>query len=335
MKRVNKIIVSMLLLILSLTIIGGCSKDISLAKIQEKYLTICENYTDFFENNQFCVTYNNQKLLNVINSSSDEMIEYSVLKDGENVSQKGSYSIVVNAICLPLKNYNLDSVFGLIENNELVSQKFKKELSNDLNKLQKQLKVLKETKSSLESSFDIQKDENQNAKDFIAIQNLQSYKKELAKTFEILLQYNFNLQEAINKDLILLPEIKEISNSDFEVSNEFNNKLINNASLLISQFILKYYIDIKNDIKFDENNELIENLTKFLLINNTNSKNDDASKQKYKNIRLYENDVKNMNRLFIREINKKEKEIDVKIIQNYEKLLVSYSNSLIEYLEKF
>lgn len=346
MKKISTILLAFIC-VLSFCLVGCTYADnATLLSIEEKYSFITSDYEDFFNGDSFLPTYNSDKLLNVIHSSNED---YSVLKTNANDSvftNRGQYGILmqsVNSTYLSMSN-----AMQVISNNKVINKQYKKQMYISLQNFQNDLKKLDQSKRSLESVF------NNNAGDSLTIANegltqynLKNYKKDLSKSLNDLLSFNKNFTLALNNNIIKPISLNDLlynATETFVVTNNYNNMLINNFSMIASNFVLNYSVDIKQDISsVSELTGIMANLLNIQATLTSDDLTSDSIKNEYKIIRVLEdsllkkettlnNCIKNLNIDSFENTDVTESSAINSIEEIYNEL-ISYGNRLMQYLE--
>lgn len=355
MNKFSKIAISFLSVFLCFIFVSACSSNkTTLAKIQEKYNTISSTNEEFFFGSRFYVTYNSDKLSNLIYSTNPDYDLYRTLKDSQNMGEtdilsRGSYATLINAVCSTYQSYDIDAIFGTVRNNKETDKEYKVNMYDALEELEKDLSTLSKEKFSLESCFNnVSTTESILADDYITKNNLAKYKDALTNCVKDLWNFNNNLQMALTYNISPTSIGKDLSIQDIlynvaglEITFDMNNKMINNSTLTITNFIIKYYIDVRQNIDYDKT--LSQNLAKLLNLQrkiSKESKNTDEARQNFKLIKMFENEIENLEKTFNSQIQnltaENLKDADSKtisLIEDYETKLISYSNKLVSYLE--
>lgn len=355
MKKISGVVLSLLLIVI---FAFGCTyaDSATLSTINTKYehLVNNERYKDvIFKGKYLALTYDG-KINSAITSSSSSLDEqtkeyarkFTLLKTATNVedylncSHYGLLSYAVNTIYL--SNY---ATLNSQANNEKVSQKTKTKMYNYLDKLESNTKELHKQKEFLEKIFaDDSRDFQEIVKTSLAQDSLNTFLESLNSTLLTLLEFNNTAFEALED---IEPRNLENINSLGEFSNSDINSLTANAVLLVSNYILRYDLNLKDNLtKKDYDVTLINQLKQVLNLSKKNySDNTDATKlANFKLICADENGMINNEKLFkqaINGLNKKDLENEemslslkskVNVIEEYKTNLTDYLDKLINFL---
>lgn len=354
MKKISGVVLSLLLIVI---FAFGCTyaDNATLSAINTKYehLVNNENYKDvIFKGKYLALTYDG-KINSAITSSSSALDEqtmeyarkFTLLKTATNVedylncSHYGLLSYAVNKIYL--SNY---ATLNSQANNEKVSQKTKTKMYNYLDELENNIKDLHKQKEFLEKIFaDDSRDFQEIVKTSLAQDSLNTFLESLNVTLLTLLDFNNTAFEALED---IEPRNLENINSLSEFSNSDINSLTANAVLLVSNYILRYDLNLKDNLtKKDYDVTLINQLKQVLNLSKKNYNNTDATKlANYKLICADENGMINNEKLFkqaINGLNKKDLESEelssslkskVNVIEEYKINLTDYLDKLIKFL---
>ena len=334
------------LLILMIMFVSGCTKadNATLVSIQEKYSYISSVNEEIFVEGLFNPSYNDSKLQATINDTEFE--KYYNLKsvgDMHDFVNNSSYGLLYRAVSsTSLYNRALN-----ITNNEITDKTYKKDMYIALENLQEHVKNLNSSKKALESVF------TNSSKTYVDVANEQTALYDLEKytnnlniclndLFDFNKNYNLAMVNNISKPLGLNELLFEKPN--VEVSHSDNNHLINTCNLLIVNYVMKYSINLKDNV--NENLTLIETL-RTLLSSQASLKSDsvsDISKvDNYKLLRMMEDSLIKEEVLFEESCSKLSKSafekeeqkdsFDKNVIQNYANKLADYANKMIKYLK--
>lgn len=343
MKKFSAIVV-VFICIISL-FLAGCSKadNATLVSISDKYSYIAGKYDELFLGNRFIIDYNSDNLSNLINSSNEN---YNVLKTDdslEDYTSRGAYGILMEGVNSTYLNSNASSVLA---NNEKTEKKYKKAMYLSLEDLQKNAKKLDTSKTSLESVFNNdQRDAELVAEQELTKYNLNEYIKNLNACLSNLYDFNKNYNLALNYNIIKPVSLNDLLyglNTTTTVSNVNITMLVNNANLLISNFVLNYSINLKGDIL--DSRDLLNSMAKILTEKSGLTTDDKINAlDGYKIIRTFEDGLIKSETAFINAyktlnkdsfLNPNETEIKaIENIENYKKELSSYVNKLIVFLQ--
>lgn len=354
MKKISAVVLSLIFVVI---FAFGCTyaDKATLNTINTKYesLTKNEQYKDIiFKGKYLALTYNgniNSAITNPSDTLNEKSRKFTLLKTSSNVedylncSYYGLLSYAVNIIYIS----NL-STLSSPANNEKVSQDIKTEMYKYLDALEKNVKDLKVQKEFLESVF------NNDSRDFQQIvetsltqDTLNEYLDSLNKTLFTMLSFNDKAFEALQN---IQPRNLEDINSLTEFTNSDINSLIANAVLLISNYILRFDINLKDDLVKETYDATLINLLKDIL--NLTKKNyngnEDATKLvDFKLICADENGLINNQKIFKKAINNLSKndlleselstsvEAKLAIVEEYKMNLIGYLNKLIGLLNSF
>lgn len=343
MKKFSTLVLSFLVLIVA--VLSGCTHadNATLLSIQEKYNYISLNNENVFVGDVFNPNYQSEKLTLAI--SDDDLTDFNNLlssDDRMSFDSLGVYGILYRGIN---STYLTNDVLS-VTNNAQTRKEYKKNMYIQLENLQSHIGSLNSTKRSLENVFNnSSKSYMIIAKEDIAKYNLTNYYNSLNKCLKDLLEYNKVYGDAVNNDIVKIVTIDDLLyGGNVTIDYSANNQLINDCSLLISDYILNYSINVKNNAL--ENKELISNLKEILSLQ-ISLKSDDVTESEklegYKISRVLEDGVKKQSEIFddLLEKNKKEVFSSIKeedkykqeFIESYKNKLLDYSNKLISYLK--
>lgn len=343
MKKFSTLLVVLMCLI-SLVLVG-CTKadNATLTSISNKYNYIAQKQDEIFVGSRFMPTYKSDNLNNMINSENEN---YNVLKTDsslDNYLNRGAYGILMEGINSTYLNSNASSV---IQNNEITDKKYKKAMYLALEDLQKNVKKLDTNKTSLESVF------NNDDRDALVVgeqeltkYNLKKYKNSLNTCLKNLYTFNKNYNLALNNNIIKPTSLNDLLyglNTSTSVSYEYITMIVNNLNLMISNYTLQYSIGLKDDIL--DASDLLNNVATMLNVWKNLTTGDKANTlEDYKVLRTLENGLLGSENAFNNAVkvldknsftdpsDKEESAIDC--VENYYNELLSYSNTLIDFLE--
>ena len=345
MKKFNSLIIALICLI-SLFLVGCSYADnATLLSLTEKYNYIATKYDEFFVGSRFIPSYQSDNLIVMINSDNKN---YNILKTNNtlgNYTLRGAYGILMEGVNSTYLNSNASSVLA---NNELTKKEYKKEMYLSLESLEKNIKTLDTNKTSLQSVF------NNDQRDAVVVgeqeltqYNLNNYINSLNSCLLDLYNFNKNYNLALNNNIIMPINLDELLygvNISTDVSNEYITMLINNANLMISNYVLNYSIALEGDIlnSADLLNLMAEIMDEKVRLNTSDKTN---ALDGYKIVRTIEDGLKHSEIAFnnaCASINKNsftnptnEESLAINSIQTYYNQLFSYATNLIEFLQKY
>jgi len=323
----------------------GCSyaDNATLISITEKYNYISSKYDEIFAGSRFMPSYKSDNLNYMINS---EDINYNILKTDnsfEIYDARGEYGILMEGVNSTYLNSNASSVLA---NNEVTEKKYKKNMYISLENLQKNVKKLDTSKTSLESVYN---NDQRNAQivseQELTKYNLNKYINNLNACLKNLYQFNKNYNLALNNNIIKPINLEELlyeTNMSTSVSNEYITMLINNANLMISNYVLNYSIDLKANIldSTDLLNAMAEIMNEKSRLNSSDKLN---ALESYKIIRTMEDAIRKNETSFnnaCKVLNKnsfanpsENESLAINNIQTYRNELFNYVSDLIEFLK--
>jgi len=343
MKKFSSLIIVFICLI-SLVLVGCSYADnATLISITEKYNYISSKYDEIFAGSRFMPSYKSDNLNYMINS---EDINYNILKTDnsfEIYDARGEYGILMEGVNSTYLNSNASSVLA---NNEVTEKKYKKNMYISLENLQKNVKKLDTSKTSLESVYN---NDQRNAQivseQELTKYNLNKYINNLNACLKNLYQFNKNYNLALNNNIIKPINLEELlyeTNMSTSVSNEYITMLINNANLMISNYVLNYSIDLKANIldSTDLLNAMAEIMNEKSRLNSSDKLN---ALESYKIIRTMEDAIRKNETSFnnaCKVLNKnsfanpsENESLAINNIQTYRNELFNYVSDLIEFLK--
>lgn len=345
MKKFSGIVLSFLCLLVMCFSFAGCSnaEKAKLLDISNKYEKISTDNEKIFNGGMFNPTYENNDLTLIINSSNEK---YNILKTDNNLtdySARGAYGILMQAINSTKLKSNALTVTA---NNKKVSKSYKVSMYESLEDLEKDVENLNKSKQKLESAFKNNSgDAEVIANENITLYNLDNYVGDLNDCLKDLLKFNKNYYNAIVKNFTKQMSINDLlyKKSISSISKEDINQLINNANLLLSEFVLYYNVDVCSNVNQDA--EIITILTQLLNYQFTlkdETTTDETILNNYKVIRTLEESLNKSENSFNNAINGLTKEnvkedsniSKVEFIDSYKYNLINYGNKLVEMLSK-
>lgn len=345
MKKFSGIILSFFCVLVMCFSFAGCSdaEKSKLLEISNRYEKISTDNEKIFNGGMFNPTYESNNLILVINSSNEK---YNILKTDNNLSDyssRGAYGILFQAINSTKLKSNALTVTA---NNKKISKEYKVSMYESLEDLEKNIKNLIKTKSDLESAFETDnRDAEVVANQDLTLYSLNNYVDNLNKCLKDLLKFNKNYYNAIVNNFTKPISVDDLlyNKSINSISKEDINQLINNANLLMSEFVLYYNVDVCLNVNQDV--EIITLLTKLLNIQFSLEDKlitDETSLNDYKIIRTMEESLNKSEISFNNSINGLTKEnakedsnlSRIEFIDTYKNNLINYANRLIELLNK-
>lgn len=346
MKKFSGVILSLLFVVI---FTFGCTyaDKATFDSINTKYenLTNNEQYKNtIFKGKYLALTYNG-KINSIISSTSSSLDEkakkFTLLKTAANVedylncSYYGLLSYAVNTIYLS----NLITLSGPA-NNEKVKQSIRTDMYNILDELEKNVENLKTKKEFLESVFnDDSRDFQEIAKTPLTQDTLSEYLDSLNATLFTMLNFNNKAFEALEN---IQPRNLEDIYTLTEFTNADVNSLIANAVLMISNYILNYDINLKNElINSSYDVTLINKLKQILNLSKKNygTVSSSTNLANFKLICMDEDGILNSEKIFKNAVNGLSKddfandELSVSV-QSKVNVIEDYKENLINYLDK-
>ena len=350
MRKLSSIILS---LVLVCALLCGCTyaDNAKLMNIEQKYQSITLKYDSLYEGKYLLPSYESDKMIDVVYStpSTEEERLFTLLKasttvnDFTNNSNYGLLTYAVNSVYT--NNY---ITLSSKANDEKVAQKTKTKMYKELESLEKSSKKLDNQKTILENMFedDSRTSGKDIAKDYLVQENLKKYLDYLNVVLDDLLDFNNSSSVALNK---ISPQsaLDEPNSSQTTYGNDISYLLVN-ATLLISNYIVEFDIECKN--QFTDKNystDLLDLLREVLTLSSqTHTDNSNPSVyNNYKLIRYQENGVVNYEKLFLNATRNltetdfenqnlsESKKADINLIANYKTELVNYLNNLISFVK--